>query len=76
MPQNADFLQKNDDISKTKMFSVLKLIWGRRYYKLGQTLLQIRAAITNRAIITNWGITNTFYRTFVPIYGTLSLSCS
>ena len=48
MPQNADFLQKNDDISKTKMFSVLNLIWGRRYYKLGQ-LLQIRATV-----ITNW----------------------
>ena len=36
------------------------------YYKLGQTLLQIRAAITNweqnllqiRAVIANWGITH------------------
>ena len=45
--------------------------WGRSYYKLGQPLLQIGAAITNwsklyyklgqllqiAAIITNWGIT-------------------
>ena len=47
--------------------------WGS-YYKLGELLLQNRAAITNcgkmyyklwqvlqiRAIITNWGITNAF----------------
>ena len=49
--------------------------WGS-YYKLGQPLLQNRAAITNcgkmyynleqvlqiRAIITNWGITNIEYK--------------
>ena len=51
------------------------------YYKLGQPLLQNRAAITNwgkmyhkleqvlqiRAFITNWGMTNTYPLSFVDI---------
>ena len=56
-----------------KLLQIVVTNWGS-YYKLGQPLLQNRAAITNwgkmyyklgqvlqiRAIITNWGITGVF----------------
>ena len=76
MVRLAELNNKNICISNWGSFALLQIRanvvtnWGS-YYKLGQPLLQNRAAITNwgkidyklgkilqiRAIITNWGIT-------------------
>ena len=50
--------------------------WGRRYYKLGQTLLQIRAAITNWGNYYILGHNSIWFGFVVFIFGFFSSSAN